>query len=122
MASHEIILKDVSRFDAKQLKHELDGNGVQIDEGKIPEGGHGDLGLSVVTVIITLAALKVVGAYLLRKHGEESWTAETESADATGTRTIHRVIYRRNSSESPSKTVVDSLAKALNIDLSKLSS
>lgn len=121
MTFHELVLKDVSRFDANRLKQELGSNGIQIDESEIPEGSHGDLGLSVVTVIITLAALKVIGSYLLRKHGEESWTAEIESVDENGTRTIRRVVYRRNSSESPSKTVIDALANALNIDLSTLS-
>lgn len=120
MPLHKIVLKDVSRFEAARITQELGDKAIEVEERKLPDGTLGDLGLGTVTVIIGLAALNVIALYLLRTHGEESWTVEIEGIDENGNRTTQRVVYRRNNSEAPSKTVIDALKNALNIDLSTL--
>ncbi|MER8910906.1 hypothetical protein NKH99_25095 [Mesorhizobium sp. M0854] len=121
MSSHQLQIRGVSKIDSLKLQNELGEGNSTFEADSLSGGRHGDLGLGVVTVVLTLAALKVVGRYLLRKHKSTEWT-DTTVEIKDGKRIERTVIYKRKESEAPEKTVVEAIVEALGIDLSTLAS
>ncbi|QND19249.1 hypothetical protein HB774_02645 [Rhizobium leguminosarum bv. viciae] len=68
MSTHQLQIRGVSEIDSLKLQNELGEEYSTFEADFLSGGRHGDLGLGVVMVVLTLAALKVVGMYLLRKH------------------------------------------------------
>jgi hypothetical protein len=121
MNTHQLQLRGVSKIESLKFQNELGKENSSFEIDPLDGERHGDLGLGVVTVVLTLAALKIVGMYLLRVHDSDEWT-ETTVEIKDGVKIERTITYKRKHSEAPEKIVVEAIGEALGIDLKTLGS
>ncbi|MBY5523581.1 hypothetical protein [Rhizobium leguminosarum] len=119
MSVYQVELSGIGKADALRFQKELGEENSSFEVEPLSGERHGDLGVGFVTVVLTLAALKVIGMYLLRKHSSDEWT-QTVVKIENGVRTETTITYKGIKSEPPEKTVVDAIGEALKVDPSKL--
>lgn len=78
--------------------------GLKIQKQEIPGDTHGEL--TTFVVIVTLAGISALSAYLLRKHNRRSFTETLEVTHPDGRierRTVH---WDQNSVEAPDSAII----------------
>ena len=121
MSARQIQIQGVSKTDYLMFKKEPGSEHLNFKFDGRSGQHHGDLGLGVITVVLTLATLKIVGMILLRKHESDEWT-ETTIEIKDGVRTERTIRYKWNKSEAPEDTVIKAIGEALAIDLGAMKS
>lgn len=98
-------VRGVSKLDMLKLKDE---RGVEFAEIPVPAGTYGEPVLFTMTV--TLAALQVLGAYLLKKRTQAHTEIEIEEIHPDG-RSLRKRIVLDNSSQEPTKALASVMEK-----------
>src|SRR4051794_34865411 len=97
----QIRLPGQSKFDVIGIEQSVD---LIVEEEKIPDSAYGEP--TTFLIIVSLAAISSLAAYLLRKHNQESFTETVEVIDPNGRverRTIH---WDKNSVEPPDSSLI----------------
>ena len=112
-------IPDLTRLDQLELRKQMGGD---VSFATDPESGdqHGDLGIGIAIVIVSLSALKVLATFLARKHGHTSFRRTVELTRPDGTREKVTLEYDAASSEAAEKQVLEQLGKSCNVDVKSL--
>lgn len=100
----------LTKLDVLEILQESEPDMFSIEKEELPAGRHGEP-VSAAVVIISVAALQVLAAWLLRTHSGESFRKTVETIDKDGKVTREIIEYKAKSSEAPKQTVLKELAR-----------
>jgi|SRR5262249_1806061 len=100
----------LTRIDAARLR---DGSGVTLREASLPQGTYGEP--VTFTMVVTVAALSTLAAYLLRKHQGEEFVDEITVTHPDGRREHRRVHWTKSAVEAPESSIVKAIMGSLPI-------
>jgi len=95
------VLHGVTKREKMQLSSEPD---IKFEEEEIPDGAIGEPATFII--MVTMAALSTLAAYLLRKHKGESFEEDVEERLPDGTVKIRKVKWTKSSSEAPEADII----------------
>jgi hypothetical protein len=101
MKEPKIRLTGLTKFDKLDLG---EGPGVEYQESELDAGQHGEV--TVFTVVLTMALVSTLAAYLLRKHGGQSFEEDIDIIHSDGRIEKRRIRWRANNSEAPEAAIV----------------
>jgi hypothetical protein len=101
MDEPKIRLTGLTKFDRRDLGER---SGIQYEEAKLSAGEYGEV--ATFTVLITMALVSTAAAYLLRKHGRQSFEEEVEIVYPDGRIEHRRVRWRAESAEAPEASII----------------
>lgn len=101
--------KGLTAFDKIELRQQ--DKTLKFEELPVSDGAFGELATLFVTA--TVASLSIIAAYLLRKHGEESFTEEFEEKRADGTIIKRKIKYKKSNSEAPAKDILSQITNTM---------
>jgi hypothetical protein len=97
----KIRLFGLTRFDRRDLG---EVEGIEYQDSPLAEGAHGEV--AIFTAAVVMSALSAVAAYLLRKHGGQSFEEDFEEIYPDG-RVVRRTIrYRAHNSQAPEADII----------------
>lgn len=94
----------LTRIEALRLK---DVPGVEVREDSLPPGVYGEP--TTLTIVVTVAALSAVAAYLLRKHDEQYFEEEVTVHHPDGRTERRRVRWQSSKTEAPHDSVIKAI-------------
>jgi hypothetical protein len=100
----------LTRIDAQRLR---DRDGVTLREAALPQGTYGEP--ITFTMVVTVAALSTLAAYLLRKHQGEEFVEEIIIKHPDGRQEHRRVHWTKSATEAPEPSVIKALMGLLPI-------
>jgi hypothetical protein len=115
-----IRLPDITRLDQLELGKRLPAEDLTFESAQEGRDLHGELMLATAVVLVTLSALRVLAAYLLRKHNRKAFKQQLEVVAADGSRRTTTVEYTADSAEAPDAQILKQLAAACHVDLGTL--
>jgi hypothetical protein len=81
--------------------------GIEYTETTLRTGAQGEV--TVFTVMVTMALIQTVAAYLLRKHDNTSFEEEIEIVKPNGEIERRRIRYRSDRAEPPDKQLLEQI-------------
>jgi hypothetical protein len=90
--SSTVRIVGLDALDKNELEKVLGQGGVQFDRTQVPGGTYGEPGTIIAIVVITLASLKGLTAWLMKKRRQKSISLTTEVVHKDGRKekkTIH---------------------------------
>ena len=104
----------LNALDKSELERALGQDDVQFEEVNVPEGTYGDPGTIIAVVVISVAIIKVLTAWLMKKRRKGIVQQEIEIEYPDG-RKVRKTIQIDVSSSDPAK-VLNQLGEAFEID------
>jgi hypothetical protein len=101
VAEVKIRLTGLTKFDRRDLG---DAPGMEYQEATLDTGQHGEV--ATLTVMVTMALVSTVAAYLLRKHGRQSFEEDVEIVHPDGRTERRHVRWRAESAEPPEPAII----------------
>ena len=112
-------LPDVTKLDQLELRKQLSADDLHFESDSEGRDVHGELLTTTAVVLVSLSALRVLAAYLLKKTNRRRFRQRVEIVAADGTKHIKTIEYAGESSEAPEADILKQLAAACQVDLSK---
>lgn len=115
----DIRIPELTHLDELELSKRLPADGLRFEQATKSPDLHGELATVTAVVIVSLAALKVLAAYLAKKHygGTVKQTVEVTTRD--GTRRRSTIECSATSEEPPDAAVLKQLAELCDVDLTQ---
>jgi hypothetical protein len=101
MDEPRIRVKGLTKLDRRDLG---DAPGINYEEATLDSGMFGEVG--TFTVIVTMALVSTLAAYLLRKHGGQSFEEDVEIIHRDGRVEKRRIRFRADQSEAPQADII----------------
>jgi hypothetical protein len=101
MDEPRIRVKGLTKFDRRDLG---DAPGINYEEVTLDSGMSGEVG--TFTVMVTMALVSTLAAYLLRKHGRESFEEDVEIVHSDGRVEKRRIRFRAAHSQAPQADII----------------
>jgi hypothetical protein len=115
----EIRIAGLTKLDRAELSEGADTRNIRFEDEQMPGEKHGEL-LATAVVLITVAGLHTLGAYLLRTQEKGRIRKTVEVVDSRGRRITETVEVDISKSKAPKASVLKELAKLTGIDASQL--
>ena len=110
MSEPRIRMKGLTKFDRRDLG---DAAGINYEEVTLDSGMFGEVG--TFTVIVTMALVSTLAAYLLRKHGGQSFEEDLEIIHPDGRVEKRRIRFRAAHSEAPQANVIRQIQAGISL-------
>ncbi len=114
-----IHITGLSKLDYHELQHEFKGADIEFKDEAMPGGKHGEL-VTTAVIIISIAAVKLLGAWLLKNRDRNRIRRTIEIVDKDGVKRTETLDMDLSSSKAPEADVLSGLAKLLDIDPASL--
>jgi hypothetical protein len=115
-----ISIPSITRLDQLELGKSLPENSVRFETDPASPDEHGELATVTAIVIVSLAALRVLAAYLMKKNKHKSVHMTVTVVKPDGTKIEKTLELADSSNEPPSAAVLKQLAELCEADVSKL--
>jgi len=101
-------IRGLTRLDAERLR---DHAGVTLREAAVPQGTYGEP--VTFTMVVTVAAISTLAAYLLRKHQEETIDQEITVTYPDGRQEHRSVHWKKSATEAPEASLIKAITGLL---------
>jgi hypothetical protein len=110
-----IRLVGLSHADAAELEdlledHAVDAGDVHVEEEELPSNRLGEPVTFILLASITMAALGVLGAFLMKKRTREDVRYSVTVRSSDGTTTSQLLEFTRSTAQAPDAEVIEKLA------------
>jgi hypothetical protein len=116
----EIRLQDLTRLDQLEISKQLPSDSLRFESEPHSRDTHGELATVTAVVVVSVVALRVLAAYLMKKSNRKSFKKSLEIIKSDGTRQIVTIEYNDASSEAPEAEILKQLGTACEVDLSAI--